>query len=273
MEINPTTTTGTTGTKAATENATTGAVTGDFQTFLTLLTTQMRNQDPLKPMDSTEFVAQLASFSAVEQQIRSNDRLQGILDVLSGGSTAGLAEWIGREVRVAAKASFAGAPVDVGVTSVEGADRAVLVVKNDFDSVVARVPVQPGASDVSWDGKDEMGNSVAHGVLRLHAGELRRQHASGHERRQGLQQGAGGPGRGRSAHAGRGRGHSGAGRRGRRGPLRRRPVSRQITISLRRALPRRLAQPGSSTSLAALSSAASASLPPRSGCTRRIRRL
>ncbi len=163
MEINSATTTGATATKAASDSATTGAVTGDFQTFLTLLTTQMRNQDPLKPMDSTEFVAQLASFSAVEQQIRSNDRLQGILDVLSGGSPAGLAEWIGREVRVAAHAAFAGEPIEVGVTPVEGADRAVLVVKNDFDSVVARVSVQPGATDVSWDGKDEMGNSVAHG--------------------------------------------------------------------------------------------------------------
>lgn len=165
MEINP----ATAGAKAAAKTAseakdtTAGAVAGDFQTFLTLLTTQMRNQDPLKPMDSTEFVAQLASFSAVEQQIRANDRLQGILDVLSGGSTAGLAEWIGREVRVAAKAAFDGAPVEVAVTPAEGADRAVLVVRNDFDSVVARVPVEPGASEATWDGRDEMGNGVAHG--------------------------------------------------------------------------------------------------------------
>ena len=169
MEINPTTTAGAAGTPKAGASETAGsgtaagAVTGDFQTLLTLLTTQMRNQDPLKPMDSTEFVAQLASFSAVEQQIRSNERLQGILDVLSGGSPAGLAEWIGRDVRVAAKAAFAGEPVEVAVEPVEGADKAVLVVNNDFGNEVARLPVAPDAREVSWDGRDEMGSTVAHG--------------------------------------------------------------------------------------------------------------
>ena len=139
MEIGSTTPpTGTAAKKSAADD--TGAATaasGDFQTFLTLLTTQMRNQDPLKPMDSTEFVSQLASFSSVEQQVRANDRLQGILDVLSGGSPAGLAEWIGRDVRVAASADYAGDPVEVSLTPHEGADRGVLVVKT-LPGVVSR---------------------------------------------------------------------------------------------------------------------------------------
>ncbi len=59
----------------------------DFQTFLTLLTTQLRNQDPLKPMDSTQFVAQLASFSAVEQQVRTNEKLAEIINLLSSPAT------------------------------------------------------------------------------------------------------------------------------------------------------------------------------------------
>jgi flagellar basal-body rod modification protein FlgD len=54
----------------------------DFQTFLTLLTTQLKNQNPLEPLDSTQFVAQLASFSSVEQQVKTNDRLADILDLL-----------------------------------------------------------------------------------------------------------------------------------------------------------------------------------------------
>ncbi len=166
MDITPTTT----GTAAAasskstaTADTTAGAVTGDFQTFLTLLTTQMKNQDPLKPMDSTEFVSQLASFSAVEQQIRSNDRLDDILGVLSGGTPAGLAEWIGKEVQAAAKADYTGDPVEVGVTPVAEADRAQLVVKNDFDQVVAHRTVEPGATSVTWDGLDDLGNALAEG--------------------------------------------------------------------------------------------------------------
>jgi len=148
--------------KPATENAATAA-SGDFQTFLKLLTAQMQNQDPLKPMDSTEFVSQLASFSSVEQQVRSNDRLQSILDVLSGGSPAGLAEWIGRDVRVAAGADYAGEPVEVALTPHEGADRGVLVVKNDFGQEVARLAVEGGAETATWDGSDGQGSQAAHG--------------------------------------------------------------------------------------------------------------
>jgi flagellar basal-body rod modification protein FlgD len=164
MEITPTTggTTAATARKSEAAEATSGMA-GDFQTFLTLLTTQMRNQDPLKPMESTEFVAQLASFSGVEQQVRANDRLDGILAALSGGNAAGLAEWIGKEVRVPAKAAFAGEPVEVGVTPVADADKAVLVVRNDFDQVVARRTVEAGAETATWDGLDDMGNPVAHG--------------------------------------------------------------------------------------------------------------
>jgi flagellar basal-body rod modification protein FlgD len=139
------------------------APSGDFQTFLKLLTTQMQNQDPLKPMDSTEFVSQLASFSSVEQQVRSNDRLQSILDVLSGGSPAGLAEWIGRDVRVAASADYAGEPVEVALTPHEGADRGVLVVKNDFGQEVARLAVEGGAETATWHGTDAGGSQAAYG--------------------------------------------------------------------------------------------------------------
>ena len=165
MEIGSTTPpTGTAAKKSAADD--TGAATaasGDFQTFLTLLTTQMRNQDPLKPMDSTEFVSQLASFSSVEQQVRANDRLQGILDVLSGGSPAGLAEWIGRDVRVAASADYSGEPVAIALSPHEGADRGILIVRNDFGQEVARLAVESDAETASWDGTDSQGNHAANG--------------------------------------------------------------------------------------------------------------
>ena len=99
----------------------------------------MRNQDPLKPMESTEFIGQLATFSGVEQQVRANDRLDGILSALGGGSSAGLAEWIGREVRAPAAGGVrrraGGGRLD---RRADGADKAVLVVTNDFGTVVAR---------------------------------------------------------------------------------------------------------------------------------------
>jgi len=150
--------------KAGAEESATGAPATDFQTFLTLLTTQLRNQDPLKPMESTEFVAQLASFSGVEQQVRANDKLEAIYGALGGGASAGLAAWIGREVRAPAKAGFSGVPVEIETTPLEGADKAVLVVRNDFDQVVARRQIDPAASSIAWDGQDELGRSLPHGL-------------------------------------------------------------------------------------------------------------
>jgi flagellar basal-body rod modification protein FlgD len=138
------------------------AINADFDTFLKLLTTQMQNQDPLQPMDSTEFVAQLASFSAVEQQIRTNDQLESILGAVSTGN-ASLAEWIGREVQASARADFAGDPVEVGVTAAEGADKTLLVVKNDFGTEVARTEVDASSGTATWDGTTSSGTAAADG--------------------------------------------------------------------------------------------------------------
>jgi flagellar basal-body rod modification protein FlgD len=67
------TTTGTTSTgQAAGPNI-------DYQSFLKLLMAEMKNQDPTKPMDSTEYVAQLATFSQVEQSVQTNTKLDQLL--------------------------------------------------------------------------------------------------------------------------------------------------------------------------------------------------
>ena len=70
----------------------------DFETFLLMMTTQAQNQDPLEPMDSSEYASQLAQFSMVEQQVQTNDLLSS-LDSQHGRRQAGeLANWIGMDV-------------------------------------------------------------------------------------------------------------------------------------------------------------------------------
>ncbi|WOI52953.1 flagellar hook assembly protein FlgD [Parvularcula sp. LCG005] len=56
----------------------------EFTQFLTLLTTQVENQDPLTPLDSTTFVQQLATFSSLEQQVQTNRTLDAILAAVRG---------------------------------------------------------------------------------------------------------------------------------------------------------------------------------------------
>lgn len=131
----------------------------DFETFLSLLTAQMKNQDPLKPLDSTEFVAQLASFSTVEQQIRSNDRLDEILAALTGGSGGGLAEWIGKDIRSTAAIRFQGEPIEIWSEPMPGADRAVLVVTDAQEQEVARLAADPSAETLVWGGETANGGA------------------------------------------------------------------------------------------------------------------
>ncbi len=168
MDVTSTTsTTASTATKATgkpAEAASGGGLTADFDTFLKLLTTQLKYQDPLQPMESTEFVAQLASFSSVEQQIGANDRLDSILSALNSGATDGFADWIGKSVQAPTGAAFSGEPIDVGITPASGADRAVMVVKNDFGTEIARVTVDPTATSATWDGTDSSGTTAASGT-------------------------------------------------------------------------------------------------------------
>ena len=70
----------------------------NFDTFLTLLTTQLKNQDPLSPMDSTEFTQQLVQMTGVEQQLLTNDLLEKLV-ANTGSGVATAVSLIGKEVR------------------------------------------------------------------------------------------------------------------------------------------------------------------------------
>lgn len=124
----------------------------DFNTFLKLLTAQMRNQDPLKPMDSTEFVAQLASFSTVEQQIETNHKLTELLGVVSNRSTTNLTDWLGKEVRREGSANFNGQAVEIEVPANTNADSARLVIRTDSNEIVYSLPIDTSARSILWDG-------------------------------------------------------------------------------------------------------------------------
>ncbi|MEM8572187.1 MAG: flagellar hook capping FlgD N-terminal domain-containing protein [Pseudomonadota bacterium] len=149
----------------ATESATANALTGDFNTFVELLTAQMNNQDPLEPTTNTEFVAQLASFSAVEQQILTNDTLAAMAEKLGVGQAGEVATWIGKEVLVEGGfAQFDGSPVDVEVDPVTDADSAVLVVRDEAGKIIYREGVDAKAETHVWDGSDSSGDPAEPGL-------------------------------------------------------------------------------------------------------------
>src|SRR6201981_1569760 len=73
----------------------------NFDTFLTLLTTQLQNQDPLSPMDSNQFTQQLVQFSQVEQQINTNDNLKSLITQGANQTGAYAVSYLGKAVTIA----------------------------------------------------------------------------------------------------------------------------------------------------------------------------
>ncbi|MEL6217006.1 MAG: flagellar hook capping FlgD N-terminal domain-containing protein [Pseudomonadota bacterium] len=144
-----------------TQNAAASAA-ADFDSFLNLLTAQLENQDPLQPIDSTQFVAQLASFSTVEQLIGTNDRLDTLLAQSEGDQSSTLSGWIGQQVSLVDGAFRAnGEPVDFVTTAEAGASLAIATVRRSDGTIVREIPVAANFSEaVQWDGLDAAGNAI-----------------------------------------------------------------------------------------------------------------
>lgn len=126
----------------------------DFQSFLKLLTAQLRHQDPMQPIDSTQFVAQLASFSTVEQLIGTNTRLDLLASRAESGDLASLSGWIGHFAS-ATDGSFrvTGGAERFQVPPVAGAEQVDAVVYTESGAEIDRFPVAPDASGQAiWPG-------------------------------------------------------------------------------------------------------------------------
>ncbi len=137
----------------------------DFDTFLQLLTTQLQNQDPLKPMDPTEFVSQLTQFSELEQAVEQSGSLEDIKALLGAQSSFSEVALLGQEVEALTQSvTKAGGPVTVGVQMTQPTNGAVVEIVNPAGNVVATLPVASGATSVEWDGRKTAGGMAADGT-------------------------------------------------------------------------------------------------------------
>ncbi|MFV0359028.1 flagellar hook capping FlgD N-terminal domain-containing protein [Tropicimonas sp.] len=163
-DITPTTATSGTAATTSAQSARSNTIASDFDTFLTLLTAQIQNQDPLNPIDSTEYATQLATFSSVEQQVQTNDLLTALLSQNAASSMAQMAGWIGSEVRVAASAYFDGSPVTVAPQPPSHAARAELVAYDSLGNEKSRVEIPVSDQTVAWDGQVGNGSLLQSGT-------------------------------------------------------------------------------------------------------------
>ena len=144
---------------------------GDLDAFLLLLTTQLQNQDPLSPLEPTEFTGQLVQFASVEQQIATNDSMEKLLDVQNASLASAVVGFIGTEI----VGDFGGKlPLQDGAAKFEytlsnNASNVVMTIMNDKGKVMFTKAgdTSAGTHEVVWDGKDGNGFPVEDGGYSL----------------------------------------------------------------------------------------------------------
>lgn len=147
-------------------NAAKSKITADLNAFLSMLTTQLKNQDPLSPMESNEFTQQLIGFSQVEQQISTNENLQTLQTQLGTSFGAMTLGYIGKYAEVRdnlVKLNEGQARFAYGLAS-EAAE--VKVVLKDDNGVTVRTIQGDTASGnhiLTWNGRDDDGNQLEDG--------------------------------------------------------------------------------------------------------------
>lgn len=152
------------------------ALSEDYERFLTLLTAQIQYQDPLEPMDSTQFVTQLAQLSQVEQAVSTNDNLEKLGASIGSLVSVSGADMVGRDVTIAsAQFGLENGATDASYRAPEGTTSLTARILDENGTVIRTLtdlPTDPTkVHQLAWDGKDEAGNSLLDGeyVLSLAA--------------------------------------------------------------------------------------------------------
>lgn len=132
--------------------------------FLKLLVAQLKNQDPLKPQDSAEFVAELAQFSNLEQTMGINERLDVLSVQNSGLQNAQVIGMVGKQATVrggliTSDGSGVGVPVSFSLSG--ATEETVVTIRDQYGRAVRTLDLggrDAGLTKIHWDGRDDAGN-------------------------------------------------------------------------------------------------------------------
>lgn len=155
------------------QSSTAAASTGlaeDFSQFLNLLTVQLQNQDPLDPMDTSEFTNQIVAFTGVEQQINTNQKLDSLLASQIGQAFSAAQNYVGKSISyVSSELSYDGAPVSVKYSLPEQAAVAKVNIFSEDGALVYSEDVSKsaGVRDFVWDGSLRGGGKATSGTYTI----------------------------------------------------------------------------------------------------------
>lgn len=150
---------------AAAAESSSSVISADFEMFLQMLTVQMQNQDPLNPIESSDYAVQLATFSGVEQQVQTNDLLASLSSQITANGMADMAGWVGMEARAAVPAHFDGTNgITLAPNPVAIADSVELVVFDQWGTEVDRAEIPVSTDNYEWTGTDSDGTPLPSGT-------------------------------------------------------------------------------------------------------------
>lgn len=163
---------------AATTNAASSAAANsrigladNFDNFLKLLTTQLQNQDPLSPLDATQFTEQLVQFSGVEQAIKTNDVLGQLITLVRADRIARAVDYLGAEVEAAGQTVRLddGGPATVHYRLDQSAAKVVISIYDEAGRLVRtrEGDASSGVHTLAWDGRDQNGARLPEGLYRV----------------------------------------------------------------------------------------------------------
>jgi flagellar basal-body rod modification protein FlgD len=155
------------GSGTSTGNTAESKATADYNSFLTLLTAQLKFQDPLAPLDATQFVSQLSQFSSVEQAIVGNQKLDTIIKSLGANSVMADVGLIGHKVEVAGgDTELQNGSASLTYSLAADAAQAGVVIRDQSGNIVRSMAIDPtvGQHDLTWDGTDDNGDSLPDGT-------------------------------------------------------------------------------------------------------------
>jgi flagellar basal-body rod modification protein FlgD len=170
--VNPAATAATTAATSSSTSSTginSSSIAGNFTTFLQLLTTQLKNQNPLDPLDTNQFTAQLVQFAQVEQQLRSNDQLATLVSLQKTTQANAALNFVGQNVVVdGATAQLVNNQATWSFTSPKPA-AATITIKDSKGQVAfsGNYTLQTGPQNFAWDGKSADGTQWPAGAYTM----------------------------------------------------------------------------------------------------------
>lgn len=140
----------------------------DFSTYIKILTTQLKNQDPTSATDPNQFTQELVEMGGVEQQITTNQDLTQLLNQGTSNSLATGASYVGNYVAASSTSntiSLQGGNSEFSYSLASAASKATITIQDANGNTVASfaAPTASGANNVSWNGLDNNGNQMPNG--------------------------------------------------------------------------------------------------------------